>query len=74
MIDGAGIRRRRGFVHRGDHWVSIEQAGAWIERDRREIWERVQVGGLPAMRLGSGEMVIPVAMLGAINRRVSEHD
>ena len=64
-------RRSTGFVGR---YLSVTAAGSYFERDRREIWERVQFGALPAMRSASGEWVVLVAMLGAINRRVTEHD
>jgi hypothetical protein len=64
-------RRSVGFVGR---YLSLTAAGSYLERDRREIWERVQIGMLPAMRSGSGEMIVLVAMVGSIDRRVHEHD
>jgi hypothetical protein len=64
-------RRSIGFVGR---YLTVPVAASYFERDRREMWERVQVGALPAMRSAAGEWIIPAGALGSINRRVSEHD
>ena len=62
-----------GFVSRYQY-LSVTDAATYLERDRRELWDRAAIGELPAMRSAGGQWIIPAGALGGVNRRLSEHD
>ena len=67
------MERRLGFVTRY-RYISIDSAASTVEWHRSAMEEAIAFGVVPAIRMRSGEMMIPESVVGGVDRRhVDQH-